>query len=223
MKILTLMHADQLASRVKQHRSAAMAEALLLARRALAAGEVPIGAVVLDARGKVIGAGSQGGSAHAHAELAALTDACVAQNVRRLDGCTLVSTLEPCAMCAAACDLHHLAGIVTALASPKYGAWSCGVRSKGRNADSSSGDRGRGSSAARGGGVYGSPCTLELLGVPEHAEASAALLRAFFAVRRGSGGSGGARAAVHSCIVSGGNVDAACSQAGAAPPLPPLR
>jgi len=83
-----------------------MREALALAREAFDAGEVPVGCVIADAEGRVIGRGrnrrEEGGDATAHAEIEAIREACAARGDWRLDGCTLYVTLEPCPMCAGA-------------------------------------------------------------------------------------------------------------------------
>ena len=89
-------------------------------------GDVPVGAVVVDAAGRVMG------SAHnrrevdadptAHAELLALRAAATAMGSWRLDGCTLVVTLEPCTMCAGALVLARVARVVYGAADPKAGA-----------------------------------------------------------------------------------------------------
>ena len=84
----------------------AVRRALDEARRAGDSGEVPIGAVVLDATGEVIGVGrNEREATHdptAHAEVVALRAASAALGSWRLDGCTLAVTLEPCTMCAGA-------------------------------------------------------------------------------------------------------------------------
>ena len=83
-----------------------MEEALTLAREAAAAGEVPVGCVIADADGKVIGQGrnrrQERPDATAHAEVEAIRQACAALGDWRLNGCTLYVTLEPCPMCAGA-------------------------------------------------------------------------------------------------------------------------
>jgi tRNA(adenine34) deaminase len=82
--------------------------------------DVPVGAVVLDASGSVIGRGrnQREGTADptAHAEILALRAAGVSRETWRLDGCTLVVTLEPCTMCAGAL----LAGRVSRLVYGTY-------------------------------------------------------------------------------------------------------
>ena len=82
-----------------------MAAALELARQAAAAGEVPVGAVVV-CDGRIVGRGyNQPIGAHdpsAHAEIMALRDAACALGNYRLPGCDLYVTLEPCLMCAGA-------------------------------------------------------------------------------------------------------------------------
>lgn len=87
-------------------RESYMAQALLLAEEAAAAGEVPVGCIITDRDGTVIGAGRNRREADkdacAHAELLAIREACKALNDWRLDGCTLYVTLEPCPMCAGA-------------------------------------------------------------------------------------------------------------------------
>ena len=90
-----------------------MRAALEQARAALATGDVPIGAVVVDAGGSVIGTGRNVREADAdptgHAEVVALRDAARLRGEWRLTGCTLVVTLEPCTMCAGAA-VDELAG-----------------------------------------------------------------------------------------------------------------
>ena len=83
-----------------------MRQALDLARSCLATGDVPVGCVVVSPAGEVIGRGRNRreaeGSAAAHAEVEAITQACRAVGSWRLTGCTLYVTLEPCPMCAGA-------------------------------------------------------------------------------------------------------------------------
>ena len=83
-----------------------MALALSLAREAAENGEVPVGCVIADADGKVIGQGrnrrQERPDATAHAEVEAIRQACAALGDWRLNGCTLYVTLEPCPMCAGA-------------------------------------------------------------------------------------------------------------------------
>ena len=83
-----------------------MRMALELAREASSEGEVPVGCVIADADGKVIGRGrnrrEENADATAHAEIEAIREAGEALGSWRLDGCTLYVTLEPCPMCAGA-------------------------------------------------------------------------------------------------------------------------
>ena len=83
-----------------------MRMALELAREAAAEGEVPVGCVIADENGKVIGRGrnrrEENADATAHAEIEAIREAGKALGSWRLDGCTLYVTLEPCPMCAGA-------------------------------------------------------------------------------------------------------------------------
>ena len=83
-----------------------MALALSLAREAAENGEVPVGCVVVDSAGAVIGRGrnrrQERPDATAHAEVEAIRQACAALGDWRLNGCTLYVTLEPCPMCAGA-------------------------------------------------------------------------------------------------------------------------
>ncbi len=101
--------------------------ALELAERAKAAGEVPVGAVVVR-DGEVIARGyNQPIGLHdptAHAEIAALRAAADALGNYRLPGCTLYVTLEPCAMCAGAMMHARLSRVVFGASDPKTGA--CG-------------------------------------------------------------------------------------------------
>ncbi|WP_454084363.1 nucleoside deaminase [Georgenia sp. Marseille-Q6866] len=106
----------------------AMNTALELAERALAGGDVPVGAVVLDREGRAVA------TAHnrcevdrdptAHAEVLALRAAAAATGDVRLEGCTLVVTLEPCTMCAGAVVLSRVDRVVFGAWDPKAGA--CG-------------------------------------------------------------------------------------------------
>ena len=96
-----------------------MRQALALAREAAAAGEVPVGCVIVDRAGQIIGRGrnrrEEDKSPLAHAELAAITDACRSHGDWRLKGARLYVTLEPCPMCAG--------GIINArIGTVRYGA-----------------------------------------------------------------------------------------------------
>jgi tRNA(adenine34) deaminase len=104
----------------------AMRLALDEARAALTTFDVPIGAVVLDAEGRVIGRGRNEREATAdptaHAEVLALREAARARGEWRLDGCTLVVTLEPCTMCAGALVLSRVDRLVFGAFDDKAGA-----------------------------------------------------------------------------------------------------
>lgn len=103
-----------------------MEAALAEARAALATGDVPIGAVVVDADGAVIGAGRNVREADAdptgHAEVVALREAAKVRGEWRLEGCTLVVTLEPCTMCAGAAVLSRVDRVVFGAYDDKAGA-----------------------------------------------------------------------------------------------------
>jgi tRNA(adenine34) deaminase len=100
--------------------------ALVEARLAPATGDVPVGAVVVDADGAVVGRGHNGREAladpTAHAELVALREAAAGLGSWRLEGCTLVVTLEPCTMCAGALVLARVARLVYGAVDEKAGA-----------------------------------------------------------------------------------------------------
>lgn len=102
-----------------------MREALLLARDAWSAGEVPVGAVVVK-DSEIIGRGfNQPISGHdpsAHAEIQALRDAAARLGNYRLPGCELFVTLEPCTMCAGAIMHARIARVVYGARDPKTGA-----------------------------------------------------------------------------------------------------
>lgn len=104
----------------------AMRAALAEAEAALATADVPVGAVVLDAAGTVVAAGRNrreaDGDPTAHAEIVALRAAARAAGSWRLDGCTLVVTLEPCTMCAGAVTAARLSRLVYGAADPRAGA-----------------------------------------------------------------------------------------------------
>jgi len=101
-----------------------MAEALSLAREADAAGEVPVGAVVV-LGGEIIGRGFNQPIGHhdptAHAEIMALRAAAARLDNYRLPGATLYVTLEPCAMCAGAIMHARIARVVFGAPDPKTG------------------------------------------------------------------------------------------------------
>jgi tRNA(adenine34) deaminase len=111
-----------------------MRMALDLAHEAEAAGEVPVGAVVVVA-GEVIGRGRNApierSDPTAHAEILALREACAAAGNYRLEGATLYTTLEPCVMCAGALVAARIAQVVFGARDLRFG----GVRSKFRLAD----------------------------------------------------------------------------------------
>lgn len=103
--------------------------ALREARAAGEAGDVPVGAVIVDSNGRIVAADHNrrevNGDATAHAEILAIRAAGGDIGGWRLDGLTLVVTLEPCAMCAMAAVWARLDRIVFAAADPKAGAaWS---------------------------------------------------------------------------------------------------
>jgi tRNA(adenine34) deaminase len=89
-------------------------------------GDVPVGAVVVDASGDVLARGHNERETKndptAHAEMVALRAAAAQRSTWRLEGCTLVVTLEPCTMCAGAAVLARLARVVYGAADPKAGA-----------------------------------------------------------------------------------------------------
>ena len=103
-----------------------MGAALDEARAALATGDVPIGAVVLSPEQVVVGTGRNVREADAdptgHAEVVAIRAAAARLGSWRLEGCTLVVTLEPCTMCAGAAVLARLERVVFGAFDPKAGA-----------------------------------------------------------------------------------------------------
>jgi tRNA(adenine34) deaminase len=102
-----------------------MQEALRAAQRALEAGEVPVGAVVVHA-GKIVGRGFNRNIADsdptAHAEVVALREAGAAIGNHRLGGCELFATIEPCAMCTGALVHARIRRLVYGADDPKAGA-----------------------------------------------------------------------------------------------------
>jgi len=96
-----------------------MAAAIEEARTAGGAGEIPIGAVIAH-KGRIVGRGGnrtvRDNDATTHAEVVAIREASRALDSWRLEGCTLVVTMEPCAMCAGAIVLARLDRVV-------FGAW----------------------------------------------------------------------------------------------------
>ena len=120
---------------MNQMHEAYMRQALALAEEAQAAGEVPVGAVVVR-DGEVIGTARNSPIAQndptAHAELLAIRQACARIGNYRLEGATLYSTLEPCVMCAGALVAARVGTLVFAARDLRFG----GVRSKFRLADS---------------------------------------------------------------------------------------
>ncbi len=106
--------------------TASMRAALDEARFTLDSGDVPVGAVVINLSGEVIGRGHNRREADmdptAHAELIALRQAAAGLGSWRLEGCTLVVTLEPCTMCAGALVLSRAVRLVFGAHDAKAGA-----------------------------------------------------------------------------------------------------
>lgn len=106
----------------------ALAEAEAAGRR----GEVPIGAVIVNASGEVVASASNRTvellDPTAHAELLAIRAACQSLGSERLTGCDLYVTLEPCAMCAAAISFARLRRLYFGASDPKGGAVEHGPR-----------------------------------------------------------------------------------------------
>jgi len=103
-----------------------MREALALAEQAATAGDIPVGALVVDADGHVIGRGhntrEHDHDPLGHAEIVALREAAAHLGSWRLDDCTLVVTLEPCTMCAGAIVQSRIARLVFGTFDAKAGA-----------------------------------------------------------------------------------------------------
>ena len=97
-----------------------MREALQVAKSALTSGDVPVGAIIVNKDGVVVGKGFNEREANndptAHAEVVAIRSAAARLQNSRLDGCTLIVTLEPCAMCAGAIAQSRISKLV-------FGAW----------------------------------------------------------------------------------------------------
>jgi tRNA(adenine34) deaminase len=97
-----------------------MQEALLVAKSAIVTGDVPVGAVIVNKDGVIVGKGFNEREANndptAHAEVVAIRNAAARLQNSRLDGCTLVVTLEPCAMCAGAIAQSRISKLI-------FGAW----------------------------------------------------------------------------------------------------
>lgn len=143
-----------------------MALALEEARAAFAAGEVPVGAVLVSAEGEVLArAGNAMRTLHdptAHAEILVIREAAARLGTERLAGCDLHVTLEPCAMCAAAISFARIRRLYYGAQDEKQGAVEHGPR------------------------FYASPAchhAPEIYGGFAEREA-AALMRRFFAARR---------------------------------------
>jgi len=106
--------------------------ALQEARTAAASGEVPVGAVVLDATGRILASAGNAverlHDAAAHAELLALREAAVARGTPRLPDCDLVVSLEPCPMCAQAISLFRIRRLIFGAYDPKGGGVEHGAR-----------------------------------------------------------------------------------------------
>ena len=101
-----------------------MEEAFALAEEAGAEGEIPVGAVIADRDGKIIGRGRnrrRSGDPLGHAELFAIAEAARAIGDWRLEGTTMVVTLEPCAMCAGALVNARVERLIFAASDPKAG------------------------------------------------------------------------------------------------------
>lgn len=102
-----------------------MHEALLCAHTAQEQGDIPVGAVVVNECGQILGRGENrtiiDNDPSAHAEILAIRSACNAVGNHRLPGTVLVVTLEPCIMCLGAIIQARLTGVVFAAPDPKSG------------------------------------------------------------------------------------------------------
>ena len=109
-------------------REAMMHLALQQAQEAFDAGEVPVGCVIADREGQIIGRGrnrrEETHRADAHAEIEAIGEACAALGTWHLEDCTLYVTLEPCPMCTGAIINARIGTIVYGAKEPNFG--SCG-------------------------------------------------------------------------------------------------
>ena len=105
-----------------------MNKALVLAAESAASGDVPVGCVIVDSEGIVIGEGRnrrrECADATSHAEVEAIRQACAVKGDWRLEGCTLYVTLEPCPMCAGAIINSRISVLVFGCREPLSG--SCG-------------------------------------------------------------------------------------------------
>ena len=103
-----------------------MRQAILLAKEAATKGDVPVGALVVDESGNVVGQGAnlreQDNDPTAHAEIVAIRDAAKKLGNYRLDDLTMVVTLEPCGMCAGAIAQSRIKRLVFGSFDEKYGA-----------------------------------------------------------------------------------------------------
>jgi len=112
-------------------RSSFMDQALELARSAAAAGEVPVGCVVVQNGEVIAGAGNRtirDRDPTAHAEMLAIRQAARALGTERLTDCDVYVTLEPCAMCAGAISFARIRRLYYGASDPKGGAVENGVR-----------------------------------------------------------------------------------------------
>ncbi|NCC23951.1 MAG: nucleoside deaminase [Deltaproteobacteria bacterium] len=109
-----------------------MVVALDLARLAADQGEIPVGCLVLDERGVIVGQGANGSivghDPTAHAEILAIRQAAAATSNYRIPGCVVVSTLEPCLMCLGAMIHARIAGLVYAAPDPRTGTVTSRLR-----------------------------------------------------------------------------------------------
>jgi tRNA(adenine34) deaminase len=103
-----------------------MGQALAIAKSALATGDVPVGAIVIDSSGQIIGSGYNrrevDNDPTAHAEIVAMREASKKVANWRLDDCTLIVTLEPCELCAGAIAQSRIKRLVFGAWDPKAGA-----------------------------------------------------------------------------------------------------
>ena len=102
--------------------------AIKQAERAAERNEVPVGAIIKDASGKIIATENNKTielcDPTAHAEINAIRNACRARKELYLSDCTMYVTLEPCSMCLAAIVNSRIKKLIYGLPSPKYGAFS---------------------------------------------------------------------------------------------------